>query len=134
MHFCTSLIRTIPLLLDTIISAIRLRGKEIFNRKSRREMKRQSLVYPSTARARVAAPCARAVQVVASAESEQAADAAADQTSAAAPDAAPAAQSDIPSFLGESQIVNALRVLHQIQNFFEYSTESKFSNSCLCPA
>ena len=95
-------------------------------------------MYPSTARARVAAPCARAVQVVASAESEQAAgtaNAAADTAStAAAPDAAPAAPSDIPSFLGESQVVNALRVLHQIQNFFEYSTESKFSNSCLCPA
>jgi len=47
----------------------------------------------------------RAVQVVASAELEQAAgaaDAAADKTSAAAPDAAPAAQSDITSFLGES--------------------------------
>jgi len=66
-------ISTIPLLLDKIISAIRLSGKEIFNRKSRREIERQSLVNPSTARARVVAPRARAMQVVVSAESEQAA-------------------------------------------------------------
>jgi len=98
-------IKTVPLLLDTIISAIRLSGKEIFSRESRREIERQSSVNPSIARAPVAAPRARAVQVVASAESEQAAgtaNAAADTAStAAAPDAAPAAQSDIPSFLGE---------------------------------
>jgi len=81
-------------------------------------------VDPSTARARVAAPRARPVQVVAFAESEQAAD----KASAAAPDAAPAAQSDIPSFLGVSQIVNALRVTSN-SNFFEYSTKSRFSNS-----
>ena len=80
------------------------------------------MVDPSTARARVAAPRARPVQVVAFAESEQAAD----KASAAAPDAAPAAQSDIPSSPGESQVVNALRVLHQIQFFFSIRPSHNF--------
>ena len=52
-------IKTIPLVLDTIISAIRLSGKEILDRKSRLETERQSLVNPIAAAAQVAAPRAQ---------------------------------------------------------------------------
>lgn len=109
-------VKTIPLVLDTIISAIRLSGKEIFDRKSRRESESRALLNSSAASAQVATP--RAVQVVASAESEPAA--------AAAPDAAPSAQRPLPSFLGESQVVNALHVLHQIQNFLSIRPNQRF--------